>query len=296
MGARMAGWIWLSALGMVVASAAGAGELPEIRQAGYRAMLAERTDDVRVHRYDGNADVLVFDMATLVGQGEMFNRVVALIERIGAPRDRVLTNDELADFIRSIGQTSLTFAFGNDFRVSELVMFFNLADHGGIALNAEETRLKQFLLANGLMKLQYGFLQVNGRDRVILSMPQEQVQPLAEGRSLRITSLARETILRHELSHGEFYANPIYADYCRRFWHTVMAEPDRQAFRQFLGGRSYDTRNEEMMVNESQAYLMHTPDPNAFNPQRVGLTQARIDELRRRFIDGNPPTALFAER
>ncbi len=52
----------------------------------------------------------------------MFNRVIALIERTGTPRDRVLTDDELAEYIRPVGQIPLTFAFGNDFRVSELVV------------------------------------------------------------------------------------------------------------------------------------------------------------------------------
>jgi hypothetical protein len=272
-----------------------AASFGEVQTSNYRTILGEQVTVSTVHRYSGNPDVLVIDIPTLTEQSRMFNRVVALIERIGAPRDRVLTNEELAEFIRKIGQTELTFAYGNDFRVSELVVFFNLASHGGISLNDEEIRLRDFLLEEKLVKSPYGFLQVNGKDRVILSLPQAQVQQVSEGKSLRITDRARETILRHELSHGEYYANPQYADYCRRFWYTVLSEPERQTFRQFLGGRSYNTRNEEMMINESQAYLMHTPDPAAFNPQRSGFTQAQIDRLRRQFMDGRPPSALFSE-
>lgn len=272
-----------------------AGVLGDIQTSNYRAILADQTSELKVHRYSGNADLLVLDIPTLAEQSRMFNRVVALIERIGAPRDRVMTNEELAEFIRKIGQTELTFAYGNDFRVSELVVFYNLADHGRVELNDEEMRLRRFLLEENLVKSPYGFLQVNGKDRVILSLPQVQVQNVAEGKSLRITERARETILRHELSHGEYYANPQYADYCRRFWYTVLGDGERQIFRKFLGARSYDTRNEEMMINESQAYLMHTPDPAAFNPQRSGFTQAQIDRMRQQFLEGRPPSALFGE-
>lgn len=272
-----------------------AGVLGDIQTSDYRTILADQTSDLKVHRYSGNGDVLVLDIPTLSEQSRMFNRVVALIERIGAPRDRVMSNEEMADFIRKIGQTELTFAYGNDFRVSELVVFYNLAEHGRIELNDEEVRLRQFLLEEKLVKSPYGFLQVAGKDRVILSLPQVQVQTLADGKALRITERARETILRHELSHGEYYANAQYADYCRRFWYTVLTDGERQVFRKFLGGRAYDTRNEEMMINESQAYLMHTPDPAAFNPQRSGFTQAQIDRLRQKFVDGQPPSALFNE-
>lgn len=272
-----------------------AGVLGDVVTSDYRTILADRTSELRVYRYSGNADVLVIDIPTLAEQGRMFNRVVALIERLGAPRDRVMTNEEMTDFIRKIGQTELTFAYGNDFRVSELVVFFNLAEHGRVDLNDEELRLRQFLLDENLVKSPYGFLQVNGKDRVILSLPQAQMQNAADGRALHITQRARETILRHELSHGEYYANPQYADYCRRFWYTVLGDAERQTFRKFLGGRAYDTRNEEMMINEGQAYLMHTPDPAAFNPQRSGFTQAQIDRMRQQFLDGNPPSALFGE-
>lgn len=292
---NLAALLVAAALSGAPCAGAAAGVLGDIQTSDYRTILADQTSELRVHRYSGNADVLVLDIPTLAEQSRIFNRVVALIERIGAPRDRVMTNEELTEFIRKVGQTELTFAYGNDFRVSELVVFFNLAEHGRVALNDDELRLRQFLLEERLVKSPYGFLQVNGKDRVILSLPQVQVQEVADGKSLRITERARETILRHELSHGEYYANPQYADYCRRFWYTVLTDAERQTFRKFLGARAYDTRNEEMMINESQAYLMHTPDPAAFNPQRSGFTQAHIERMRQQFLQGAPPSALFNE-
>ena len=40
--------------------------------------------------------------------------------------------------------------------------------------------------------------------------------------------------------------------------------------RAFLGREDYDVRDEELMYNEMQAYLMFTRDPVFFTPERPG--------------------------
>ncbi|CAA7614603.1 conserved exported hypothetical protein [Candidatus Terasakiella magnetica] len=294
----MPNWLTRSALilGLLLATGgASAGEAPLVQEAGYRDILAARTEALLIFRYSANPDIMVMDIPTLAQQGEMFNRMVALIERMGASRVKVMNNDELAEYVRSVGKTAATFAFGNDFRSSEMVIFFNLAAHGQVELNEQEQLLRRFLLDQRMVMEKFGFLQVAGHDRIILSVPQEQAQTLDNGNTLRITARARDTILRHELSHGEYYTNRYYADYCRQFWRTVMSAQERAAFRKFLAGRNYDTDNDEMMINETQAYLIHTPDPGAFSPQAAGLAPAAIDGLRQKFMAGNPPSPLFAD-
>lgn len=238
-----------------------------------------------------NPSIFVLTLPTLAEQGAMFNRVVALIERAGVSRDEVLSDAALDEYIRSVGRTPVTFTFGNDFRVSELVKFFNLADRDGVTLTSQEAGLRDFITRNGLAKTRYGFLQVNFPDRIILSVPAIHSQELGNGGAIRINQAARDTILFHEIGHGEYYTNPWYADYCRRFWGS-MPERERSAFRKFLGGRSYDTGNEELMVNEMQAYLMHTPPGPAITPEALGLSAAAIDALRQRFLAGNPPSGV----
>ena len=215
----------------------------------------------------------------------MFNRLVALIERIGAPRERVLGNDELAGFIRSVGKTEATLAYGNDFLVSELVVFFNLAELGNVELNQEELALSRYLLDQRLMVRRNGFYQALISSAVILSLPQERT---AKPGLPEVTALARRTILAHELSHAEYYTNPSYVNFCRHFWRAVMTEPERAAFRQFLSRGGYNPDNEEMMINESQAYLMHTPDTRAFSARLIGLGETEIEALRGKFRTGYP--------
>lgn len=277
----------LLACWLLLAPAAWAADdgyaLPAPVRGEHAAILGNKTSGTMVFEYEGRPAITIIDFPTLAEQGRMFNRVVALIERIGAPRGRVMSNEELAQFIRSVGKTEATLAYGNDFLVAELVVFYNLADLGSIQINAEELALRQMLLDRRLMVMRNGFYQAVVPQAVILSVPQ-----ISASGGPAVSDLARRTILSHEISHAEYYTNPLYANFCRRFWRSVMAEGQRAAFRKFLSASSYDPNNEEMMINETQAYLMYTPDPRAFSPRMVGLDEKEISVLRKKFREGFP--------
>lgn len=282
----------LSAAIVVGPVAAGDYALPAPVAGDFPTILANRTDAPVVFDFGGRATILIIDFPTLAEQGRMFNRVGALVERMGAPRERVLNNEELAAFIRSVGKTEATFAYGNDFLVSELVVFFNLADMGGIQLNAEEIALRQLLVDRRLASYRNGFYQALRPNAVILSLPQERA---ASPGNPPVSAGARRTILTHEISHAEFYSNPKYANYCRQFWANVLTEPQRAAFRKFLSHGSYNPDNEEMMINETQAYLVYTPDPGAFSAKLVGLKDRELEQLRQRFWADYPDAPLSSE-
>jgi hypothetical protein len=69
---------------------------------------------------------------------------------------------------------------------------------------------------------------------------------------------------------------------------VVLTAQERQRFIRFLGSLDYDTSNEELMVNEMQAMLMHTPDERAFSADAVGITASDLARLRTRFRQGWP--------
>jgi hypothetical protein len=110
----------------------------------------------------------------------------------------------------------------------------------------------------------------------------------AVGSDPRVTPAVRAGILRHELSHGEFFSNPAYADYVRTFWLTVLTPEEKAAVRAFLGRDEYDVSVEQLMYNEMQAYLMFTHEPLLFRPDMVGMTQSRLTALQDRFLAGMP--------
>lgn len=276
----------LATLLWLAVAATTASEPPDVIAAtDFESVLATKSDRLLVHRYASRGQpIFIFDFPSLGQQGRMFNRVGALTERLWQGNARVLDDQELAAFIRSLGKTEYTFAYGNDFLVSELVVFFNLAEQRGVMLNEEETRLKAFLLEQGLMRERYGFLQAQYPNAVILSIPQER----AGGGEPPVNALARRTILAHELAHAEYYANPEYRAWCRSFWFERMSERQREKFRAFLAASGYDRSNEELMLNEAQAYLSFTPDPRAFSALRVGMTEQEVERLREMFRAGAP--------
>ena len=108
------------------------------------------------------------------------------------------------------------------------------------------------------------------------------------GADSHVTPTARSTILHHESSHGEYFTNPAYADYVHRFWEVALTAPEREAFRTFLAREGYDRGNQEIMENETQAYLLFTADPQFFTPSEVGMAPARRAELRSQFLRDMP--------
>jgi hypothetical protein len=226
-----------------------------------------------VFRFADNPRILVLDFASLHDQGRTLNRVAALVEKAALPHDRILTDGELDAAIQAQGDTVETFYYGHDYAASSLVRFFQLADSEHVELDSQEEILR------ALLRQEDWFTP--GLVAGLISLP-------AVGSSPKVTAAARAAILRHELSHGEFFSNPAYAEYVHNFWLTTLNEAERAAFRSFLGKEQYDTSEEELMFNEMQAYLMFTRDPLFFTPGMAGLTPARLAELQSRFLAGMP--------
>ncbi len=237
-------------------------------------ILAARPAKLTIFRFASNPRVLVLDFPDLAAQGRMLNRVAALVEKAGLPRDRVLNDTELAAAIAASGATPATYYYGHDYRAADVLRFFALADKDRIALNADEQRLRALARAAGW----------NTADPVgaLISLPSG-----AAGNP-DLDASARATILRHELSHGEYFTNPAYAAYVRGFWIDQMDASDRALFRRMLAAEDYDQGNEDLMINEMQAHLMHTADPRFFNAAALGMSQTRLDDLRARFVAGMP--------
>ena len=51
---------------------------------------------------------------------------------------------------------------------------------------------------------------------------------------------------------------------------------------------NYDPANEDLLVNEMQALLMHTPDTRAFGARVLGVSDAQLNDMRARFRKGMP--------
>ena len=244
-----------------------------IRTASEAEILADVPEQLTIFRFAPNPYVLVLDFPTLRQQGLMLNRIAALMEKAGQPHDRVLTDTELDAAIRASGETVETYYYGHDYRAADLVRFFDLAARDKVQLTPEEEQLRRLLRQEGWFEPE--------PVGAVISIPRQGLESFLD-------QSARAAILHHELSHGEYFTDPDYAAFTRRFWRTVMTEDERARFRAFLGREGYDTGLEDLMMNEMQAYLMHTPDQRFFNARAVGLPQERIDRLRVAFVTEMP--------
>ncbi len=265
---------------------APAASRPQVGQASVAQLLqAEPVPDWRVARLQGNPAVMVIEFPGLLAQGQAMNRIAALLEKKGASRERVLDDTELAALIRSTGDNAATFYLGHDYRTEGLARFFNLAHAQGIALAAPEQRLRQLLLDTGMLADDGAgaapALRAAGPEAVV-SFSAVQADDPGTVPDERMDAQRRASVLRHELSHGDFFTRPTYRAHCWRFWRQ-LSDGQRAAWRRYLHGLGYDTADEELMVNETQALLMHTPDARDFNAAALGVSAAELEALRLRF-------------
>jgi hypothetical protein len=247
-------------------------ELP-IETATVAQILVHQPTDLSIIRLAENPQIVVLDFASLTRQRTMLDRVAALIEKAGLPRDRILSADELDRAVKADGGVDSGFYYGHDYSAASLRRFFAIADHAHVQLTAGEALLRHLLDQLGWLKPD----TVAG----MISAP-------GVGANANVTAAARDTILTHELSHGEYFSNPAYADYVHRFFLDAITPAEQAAFRSYLAGEGYDTTNGELVENESQAYLLFTLDPKFFSPSQLHMTPVRRAELRAKFLHGMP--------
>jgi hypothetical protein len=230
-------------------------------------LLAAPTEKLSLWRFSADPRIVVAIFPTLHGQALALNRVAAFVERPGVPRDHVLNDAALA---AAMGHTPFmfdTYYYGHDYRSTDLARFYATADKDHAALNESERGLRALLSAAGFFE--------DHTETALITLP-----PHGDG---LLDPSARMTILHHELSHGAYFTDPAYTAYVKKFW-IGLSEQERTAFRQFLDGEGYDSGNDDLMRNETQAYLVFTADARMFDPNRIGVPEAM--SLRRTFLDG----------
>ena len=241
--------------------------LPSADEAG---LLAAPTDTLSLWRFRAAPRIVVAIFPSLHAQAMALNRVAAFVERPGVPRDRVLDDAELGAAMGRTDDAFDSYYYGHDYREADLARFYATADHDHRMLNDAERALRARLRDAGFFE--------TGPPLALITLP-----PHGSG---LLDPAARATILHHELSHGAYFTDPAYAAYVESFW-AALSEPERTAFRHFLAGEGYDAGNDDLMRNETQAYLVFTADPRMFDASRIGLPEAL--DLRHAFLAGLTP-------
>lgn len=246
-------------------------------------LAAGKAADWRAVRLSDNLAVLAIEFPNLLAQGQSLNRTAALIEKKGGARGHVLTDEELAVLVASAGDNIETFYQGHDYSGVNLARFYSLAATQQVSLNTQELRLRTLLLQAGVMREQGPGLYAAIGKQAVISFSAVQPDNPATAQDELIDQQRRTSVLLHEFSHGQFFTRSDYRKACWEFWTGALGDGDRQLFRAYLAVQDYDTDNEELMVNETQALLMHTPDRRAFNAAAMGVDEALLEGWRRRF-------------
>jgi hypothetical protein len=237
------------------------------------ALLAASGPGMRVYRLSPAPEIRVLLFSSLTLQGHTLNRIGAFVEKAGMPRDRVVNDTELDGAIANGHDSVETYYYGHDYRAADLARFFATAGADHIDLRPEEIALRQVLVREGLL--------APGAQGAIISLPPPGNDGIRDAHG-------RAAILRHEISHGVYFTNPAYAAYVQRFWDSVMDADERQKLRHFLGSEGYDTANDDLIRNESQAYLVFTPDKRFFSAAAIGMSGSETAALQQKFLDGMP--------
>ena len=238
---------------------------------------------------------LVLDFPNTREQAKMFARLILFVERGGASKTRVMTVPEVQKWLTQNSVSFDTLTVGNNMRAGELARFFNSARFQGEPITVDEQRLYDWLLHAQLLREEEAGVAVVDPERILVSVPQASTVPGCTG--CAVTAAQRAVILQHELSHARFATDTVYQNYTVWFWSNSMSLVARDKFTRFLRARGYDAANRELCANEMQAFLMHTPDPAMFSATDVGMSDAELADLRRRFQEGiSPRPRAAAER
>jgi hypothetical protein len=260
------------------------------KPATHEATLAENSLDTELFQFIPNPLIYILDFSTLMHQAITLNRLGYFIEHKDAPRDRVLSDNEIEALIGY--QLDYEFnIWGFDFRASDIARFYNFAESQRITLNSEEHKLLELVLQNSIIaKHDEGYVPTNP-ERALLSVPEDIEFYLADFSPSRLFPEERASVLSHELSHGEYFTNPEYKAYCAEFWNTALTFEERAEFTRWLGEMSYDTSNLDLIINETQAYIGHTGD----KLYGLNIPEPRLQELHKAFFSSSPIQSFIME-
>jgi hypothetical protein len=175
--------------------------------------------------------MLVFDFKNYRVQAAFLKRLAFYVEKKGfAGR---LHPNELIDDLHGWN--------AHDYRATDLASFFNLAESEDFDLNREEMLLADILLDNGILTRGNGRYEAG--EGGIISLSQESSDRL------------RYLFVTHEGYHGLFFASEEYRERVEKIWAS-LADTEKEFWRMFLAWRHYDVKDEYLLQNEFQAYLM----------------------------------------
>lgn len=283
----------LSLLGIFTTTVtfANAIEFPDWSRAqiaSQEEITGQNNSETELFQYSEERRIFVLDFGGKRGlrhRGETLNRIAAFLDAKDAPKDKLLTDKELGRLIWSSGENHETFFLAHCFKASDLIKFFNTADASSFQLNKEELKLRDMLIRNLFMQKNRIYKQVPP-EKILIAIPEEQKENLKTLQEEAVTSESRRMLFRHEMGHAKYFLNPKYRKYCKQFFQKKITPEIRIALIHFFKNYSYDSGNEDLLINEIQAYVIHTPLEYTFSHFDFSLDALRA--VKKEFLASMP--------
>ena len=195
---------------------------------------------VEVSRWDRNHRVLLLRFPSAAAQRDAMGRPSIYLE------DADL-HGTVVERVPSGQRGGVANYSGHNMRASDLARFLNtlrLEKPGGGAENAAEAAMVAALTRCGALR--------TNKDGVVEAARDDPVVAAVAGSSNRAE--IRDALL-HEAMHMVFYTDPSYERACYDYWESNVTELDKKVWRNFLTTLRYNAKDEELTVNELQAYM-----------------------------------------
>ncbi|MBN2051500.1 MAG: hypothetical protein JW760_13690 [Spirochaetales bacterium] len=178
--------------------------------------------------------VLVYVTRNYQDQARRFKRLAFFVEKPGF--SGVLQPNEVIEHRHGWN--------AHDYRAEDLARFFRRAEEENFELNPEERELYQTLEKHSILFREDGIIQAGTGS--VLSISMETPKAL------------RAKFLVHEAFHGLFFISPRFRLACLDTWRSLAPE-EQNFWKTFFSHRTYNVKNEFLLVNEFMAYLMQQP-------------------------------------
>ncbi len=253
---------WIMLLPLVL-PAQGQPNSADIPLATYQEMLRVQLaeDTFKVYRWMDFPEVYIIHFENYLLQGQTVNRIATYLEKVGM-KGKVTSWPQLKRYLRLNIYSMENLYSAHDYRTSDLATFFNVWAEANERLSKEEQAFLDLLVSLELLAWNEDSTQWTATgNQAVLSIASFYLG--SELRSSRVLGKpAREFeahTMYHEMRHGLYFTEPEYAEACREYWNNVLGYNDRRAIRLSLWANDYDPSDEELMVNEFQAYVLTPP-------------------------------------
>ncbi|WKC58086.1 hypothetical protein [Borrelia sp. P9F1] len=189
--------------------------------------------------------IYILKFKHLKDQSLMLKRLAFFTEKKNF-RGRVLSNEEL--------ENKKGWA-GHNYRIEDIITFFNMAKKLNIKLNKEEIILRNIIIINRLAYIEDHELKVRDKSKNIAFATYSEDET--------ISRTAQMIICMHEILHMYFFTDTNFSKAISDLWYQNVPQKDKRAWIKFLDSKDYDIKSNSLVINEFYAYTLQIPKEDA---------------------------------